>query len=79
MPSIAPGLKRSRLLATFATGVFCLLLASTGALGQNPSVGRIVGNIDGIAVDAGGPHIKDRACQQGRPESITDLRQRWCL
>jgi hypothetical protein len=34
--------------------VFCFSLASTAALGQGLSAGRIVGNIDGIAVDAGG-------------------------
>jgi hypothetical protein len=71
MPKIAPGLRCSRLLATFAAGAFCLLLASTGALGQKPGVSRIVGHIDGIAVDAGGSHIKGWACQQGRPEPIT--------
>jgi hypothetical protein len=74
MASIAPGLKglkSSRLLAKFAEGMFCLSLALGGALGQNPSVGRVVGNIDGVAVDAGGAHIKGWACQQGRPESIT--------
>jgi len=71
MPNIAPGLKNSRLLATFAESVFGLALASTATLGQKPSGGRIVGNIDGIAVDAGGPHIKGWACQQGRPESLT--------
>jgi hypothetical protein len=38
---------------------------------QTSGVGRIVGHIDGIAVAAGGPHIKGWACQQGRPESIT--------
>jgi hypothetical protein len=70
MAGMAPGLQRSLLLATFAAGVFCLS-ALRGVLGQNPSVGRIVGNIDGIAVDAGGAHIRGWACQQGRPESIT--------
>jgi hypothetical protein len=34
-------------------------------------VGRIVGHIDGVAVDARGAHVKGWACQQGRPESIT--------
>ena len=71
MPRIAPGLKRSRSLAAFAVGVFCLSPAATGALGQKPDVGRIVGHIDGIAVDTRGAHIKGWACQQGRPESIT--------
>jgi hypothetical protein len=74
MASIAPGLKglqSSRLLAKFAARMFCLSLALRGALGQNPSVGRVVGNIDGIAVDAGGAHIKGWDCQQGRPESPT--------
>jgi hypothetical protein len=38
---------------------------------QTSGVGRIVGHIDGIAIAAGGPHIKGWACQQSRPESIT--------
>lgn len=71
MICIALALKRPHLLAVFVAGVFCLSLCSTGAWGQNPGVGHIVGNIDGIAVDAGGAHIKGWACQQGRPESIT--------
>ena len=41
------------------------------AVAQNPHVGNIVGHIDGIATNAGGPHIRGWACQQGRPESIT--------
>ena len=41
------------------------------AVAQNPPVGNIVGHIDGIAANAGGPHIRGWACQQGRPESIT--------
>jgi hypothetical protein len=71
MPRIAPGLKRLQSLAALAAGVFCLSLAATVALGQKPDVGRIVGHIDGIAVDTRGAHIKGWACQQGRPESIT--------
>jgi hypothetical protein len=71
MPNIAAGLKRSPLLATFAAGVFGLTLASTGAFGQKAGAGRIVGHIDGIAVDAvAGPHIRGWACQQDRPEPI---------
>jgi hypothetical protein len=70
MFSVATGLKRPRLFAPFAAGVFCLSLASTGALGQNPVVGRIIGHIDGIAADASGSHIRGWACQQGRSESI---------
>ena len=51
--------------------MFCLSRASTVASGQNPGVSRIVSNIDGIAVDAAGSHIKGGASQQGRPEPIT--------
>ena len=69
MRRVAPALNRSRLLAT-AASVFCLVLAPTAALCQSPGVGRIVGHIDGIAVDTGGPHVKGWACQQSRPESI---------
>lgn len=71
MLRIGSDLKRSPLFATFAAGVFCLSLAATGALAQNQGVGRIVGHIDGIAVDASGPHVRGWACQQGRTESIT--------
>jgi hypothetical protein len=58
------------LLARFAVGLFCLLLTAMGALGETPSVGPVIGHIDGIAVDASGAHIKGWACQQGRSESI---------
>ena len=66
MSSIPPGISRS----TFAAGLLCLVLAPQGALGENPNAGRIVGHIDGIAVDAHGAHVHGWACQQGRPESI---------
>lgn len=40
-------------------------------MGQKAGAGRIVGHIDGVAVDAvAGPHVKGWACQQGRPESL---------
>jgi hypothetical protein len=63
--------KNPRLLATFAAGALCLSLALS-AFGQKAGTGRIIGHIDGIAVDAvAGPHIRGWACQQGRPESLT--------
>jgi hypothetical protein len=66
MAGIARGLERS----TFDAGLLWLVLASTAALAQTPDAGRIVGHVDGIAVDAGGSHVHGWACQQGRPESI---------
>jgi hypothetical protein len=66
----APSLKHSRLLTTLVADMFFLSLASTAALAQNPGAGRVVGHVDGIAVDASGPHVRGWACQQGRPESI---------
>lgn len=51
-------------------GSIFALFASHEAVGQNTPAGRIVGHIDGVAVNAGGPHIRGWACQQGRPESI---------
>ena len=47
----------------------CLLLLSSASLFAQ--AGRIVGHIDGIAIDARGAHIRGWACQQGRPESLT--------
>jgi hypothetical protein len=70
MDSIAIDLKRSRLLATFATGVFCHSLASTVALGRSPGVGRITGHIDGISQDADHYFLLGWACQQGQSKSI---------
>jgi hypothetical protein len=71
MPGIAPILKHQRLLAAFAAGAFCLSLAVSGALGQKPDAGPIIGHIDGIVVDTRGAHVRGWACQQGRRESIT--------
>jgi hypothetical protein len=68
--NIAPCRTHSRLLATFVADLFFLSLASTAAPAQNPAAGRIVGHLDGIAVDASGAHIRGWACQQGRAESI---------
>lgn len=51
-------------------GCMLAMLASCGAAAQNGPAGRIIGHIDGVAVDDGGAHIKGWACQQGRPESI---------
>jgi hypothetical protein len=65
-------MKRSRLLAALAAVALYFWLAPPSAFGQKAGAGRIVGHIDGIAVDAAaGPHIRGWACQQGRPESIT--------
>jgi hypothetical protein len=64
--------KSSGLLATFAAVALYLSLVPPSVFGQKAGAGRIVGHIDGIAVDAtDGPHIKGWACQQGRPESLT--------
>jgi hypothetical protein len=69
--AFAPISKCSRLLATSAAVALCLSLAAVSAFGQKVEAGRIVGHIDGIAVDNSGAHIKGWACQQGRPESLT--------
>ncbi len=68
-------LKWSRLVAASIGCPFCLSLAmprtSAQSSGARSDVGRVVGHIDGIAVAAGGPHVRGWACQQGRSESIT--------
>src|SRR5580700_10344448 len=69
--AFAPISKCSRLLATSAAVALCLSLAAVSAFGQKVEAGRIVGHIDGIAVDNSGAHIKGWACQHGRPESLT--------
>jgi len=63
--------KSPRLLATFAAVALCLSLVRPCVFGQKAGAGRIVGHIDGIAIDARGAHIRGWACQQGRPESLT--------
>ena len=65
-------MKYSRLLATFAAVASYCSLAPPSAFGEKAGAGRIVGHIDGVAVEAAaGPHIRGWACQQGRPEPIT--------
>jgi hypothetical protein len=50
--------------------ISCPLLAYTEAQAQNPRVGLIVGNIDGISHDGEQFYISGWACQQGRKDSI---------
>ncbi len=61
-------MKGSRLVATIAAGALCLSLALS-AFGQKAGAGRIVGHIDGIAVDAvAGPPTKSNypsSCTNG--------------
>jgi|CZKY01.1.fsa_nt_gi hypothetical protein len=65
-------MKCLRLLAILAAVALHLSLVPRSAFGQKAGSGRIVGHIDGVAVDpVAGPHIKGWACQQGRPESLT--------
>lgn len=60
---------RQRALAC-ASSLCVALLLCCAANAQSPSPGRIIGHIDGVAVDDGGAHVRGWACQQGRPESI---------
>jgi len=64
-------MKCSRLFVTFAAVALYLSLLPPSVFGLKAGAGRIVGHIDGIAVDARGAHIRGWACQQGRPESLT--------
>jgi hypothetical protein len=52
-------------------GCILAMLAGSEAAAQNAQAGRIIGHIDGVAVDDVGAHVHGWACQQGRPESIT--------
>ena len=64
-------MKCSRLFVTFAAVALYLSLLPPSVFGLKAGAGRIVGHIDGIAIDARGAHIRGWACQQGRPESLT--------
>jgi hypothetical protein len=64
-------MKYSRLFATFAAVALYLSLVPPSVFGLKAGAGRIVGHIDGIAIDARGAHIRGWVCQQGRPESLT--------
>ncbi len=72
--SISVKLSSLRMVAASVGCLFCLSLVLPETFAQSSGtgsgVGRIVGHIDGIGVDAGGQHISGWACQQGRPESI---------
>jgi hypothetical protein len=70
MLDFPPKLKRLWLAAVFAASVFCFLLASSEASGQNSRPGRIIGHIDGISHDGDQYFISGWACQQGRSDSI---------
>lgn len=59
----------SRWMATFAVCLFCMPPASPDTA-TNSSVGRIVGQIEGISHDGEQYFITGWACQQGRKESI---------
>jgi hypothetical protein len=55
----------------FSSTLLCLAVLCYPAAAQTQRPGRIIGHIDGVAVDIGGAHVKGWACQQGLSESIT--------
>jgi hypothetical protein len=66
-------LRPSRFVA-FLASLFCLWMISSAASARTlpvpPSVGRIVGNLDGISQDGEQSYLSGWACQQGQKASI---------
>jgi hypothetical protein len=67
---ISPKLKLSQLAVAWVAGLFFCALISCEAMAQDPHVGRIVGNLDGISQDGDHFYISGWACQQGQKKSI---------
>src|SRR5260370_34943448 len=62
--------RSQQLIATLLGTLLCVSTAWSQTPGSKPSVGRIIGNIDGISHDGEQFFIAGWACQQGRSESI---------
>src|SRR5258708_36076716 len=62
--------RSQQLIATLLGTLLCVSRAWSQPPGSKPSVGRIIGNIDGISHDGEQFFIAGWACQQGRSESI---------
>src|SRR5215471_8451823 len=69
MPSASRTSKRLCFLIIL-TSISSAAFPDTEAQAQNPRVGRIVGNLDGISHDGEQSYITGWACQQGQKESI---------
>jgi hypothetical protein len=64
-------MKRGRqLIAAFVVSLLCVSTALSQTPASKPSVGRVIGTIDGISRDGEQFFIAGWACQQGRSESI---------
>jgi hypothetical protein len=70
MVGISPRLKWAMVVAAFVAGLCFVAPARSNASGRNWRVGPVIGNIDGIRLDADTYYVSGWACQQGNHDSI---------